>query len=116
MLRVRLNHLLERRGMSQRELARRTDRHPDVISRFAREATGKVSYDLLEDICGTLECDVGDLLEYVPEPDEQMGLFVEDEVAAATAGMGTRTNTHLLRAADAPAQYGTDKQQAGETA
>ena len=61
--------------MSQRELARRTAKHPDVISRFAREATGMVSYELLDCICGALGCDVADLLEYVPDEGEQIGLF-----------------------------------------
>lgn len=87
--------------MSQRELARRTDRHPDVISRFAREATGKVSYELLADICGALGCEIGDLLEYVPDPDEQIGLFAEGE--PSTNGQLAR---RLLRVADERARYG----------
>ena len=61
--------------MSQRELARRADRHHDVVSRFAREETGGVSYDLLAAVCAVLECQPGDLLHYTPDPEEQIPLF-----------------------------------------
>lgn len=72
MIRVTLEHVLAERGISQRELARRTATHPDVISRFARQATGGVSYELLGRICGALNCQPGDLLRY---RDEQFTLF-----------------------------------------
>jgi putative transcriptional regulator len=72
MIRVTLNELLEQRRMSQRELARRTDTHPDVISRFAREATSGVSYDLLNRICAVMSCSPGDLLQY---ENDQMTMF-----------------------------------------
>lgn len=80
MIRVALRTLLEERGMSQRELARRTDSHPEVISRFAREATNGVSYDVLDRICSALDCTPGDLLKYVPE---QFHLFDGGRVGAA---------------------------------
>lgn len=60
--------------MSQRELARRLGRHHDVISRFARQETNGVSYDLLEEICETLQCQPGDLIRVVP-PDEQIQIW-----------------------------------------
>lgn len=68
--------------MSQRELARRTNSHPDVISRFAREATSGVSYDLLDRICGVLDCSPADLLKFEPE---QPTLFQHEGLAGATA-------------------------------
>lgn len=78
MILVRLKELLDDRGMSQRELARRTGRHHDVISRFARQDTGAVSYDLLADICDVLNCEPGDLFALVPET-EQIQLFQSPE-------------------------------------
>lgn len=104
MLRVRLNDVLQRRGMSQRELARRTDKHPDVISRFAREATEMVSYDLLDCICGALSCGVADLLEYVPDPGEQIGLFEAEDDAD---GNQTYPRTRIvMKAAENRPAYG----------
>ena len=83
MIFVRLKELLDERGMSQRELARRTGRHHDVISRFARQDTEGVTYDLLSHVCAALECDVGDILEYGPDPSEQIPLFESAEAELA---------------------------------
>jgi len=104
MLRVRLNNLLQERGISQRELARRTDKHPDVISRFAREVTGMVSYDLLDCICAALNCDVADVLEHVPDEGPQIGLFDSQARSQATTTY-TRTRT-VLKAAENRPTYG----------
>lgn len=80
--------------MSQRELARRADRHHDVVSRFARGDTTRVSFDLLASVCAALECQPGDVLRYTPDPEEQIPLFegpsdaemVNDEDLATVVG------------------------------
>ena len=73
---VGLSRLLKERGLSLRELARRTSTHPDVLSRFARGATSGVSYDLLERVCRELPCQPGDLLHY--EPDNEQISFLKE--------------------------------------
>jgi len=113
-LRVRLNELLRERGISQRELARRVDKHPDVISRFARQATGAVSYELLSCICGALECDVGDLLEHIPQSRQQIPLFESVEGTVAPSPYWDRRQRVLLRAAEEGPPYGTDQAQPKE--
>ena len=72
MIYVRLNELLRSRGLSQRELARRTGTHPDVISKFARQATGGVTYELLDRICSELGCAPGQLLVHEPDSPDQV--------------------------------------------
>ena len=71
---VRLSELLRSRGLSQRQLARRTGTHPDVISKFARQATGGISYALLNRICSALGCSPGHLLVYEPDSSDQVTL------------------------------------------
>lgn len=100
--------------MSQRELARRTEKHPDVISRFAREVTEMVSYDLLNCICGALSCGVSDLLEYVPDEGEQIGLFESESGSERPATYG-RTRT-LMRAAESRPTYGQSERASGGAA
>lgn len=100
--------------MSQRELARRTDKHPDVISRFAREATGMVSYDLLNCICGALSCSVSDLLEYVPDEGEQIGLF--DSEGGSEGSTTYAQKRILMRAAESRPTYGQSERASGGTA
>lgn len=100
--------------MSQRELARRTGKHPDVISRFAREATEAVSYDLLDCICGALSCGISDLLEYVPDKGEQIGLFDTSERSGSETTTYARTRP-VLRAAESRPAYGESSRASGGT-
>ena len=88
MIRVALKKMLRDRRISLRELARRLDKHPEVISRFAREATGGVSYELLDSICLFLRCDPGALLRFEPT-EEQMGQLAlfGDEPSDSRAGI-----------------------------
>lgn len=79
MIRVELKGLLERRQISQRELARRIGRHHDVISRFARQDTTAVTYQLLAEICAVLDCQPGDIIRYQPGPEVQIPLFESPE-------------------------------------
>jgi putative transcriptional regulator len=74
MIRVVLREYLDTRDISLRELARRANTHPEVISRFSRQATSGVSYDLLDRICLALRCQPSDLLVYSPVA-EQISLF-----------------------------------------
>lgn len=104
MIKVGLTRLLRERGLSQRELARRTDKHHDVISRFARGDTQAVSYELLDSICAVLECQIGDLLEYVPDHDEQILLF--ESVTGAYVHDESR---ELRRVAEASSSYETSE-------
>lgn len=97
--------------MSQRELARRTDKHPDVISRFAREDTSAVSYNLLECICSALECDVSDLLEYVPDPDEQIALFESEDESDSESSLYP-SQSRALRAAESRPRYQAKEERA----
>jgi putative transcriptional regulator len=114
MLRVRLNDLLQERGMSQRELARRTAKHPDVISRFARQATGMVSYELLDCICEALDCNVADVLEYVPDEEEQISLFDSDDRSVTTKTyMRARS---AMKAAENRSTYSTSSRASGGAA
>jgi hypothetical protein len=75
-------------------------RHHDVVSRFARQETSWVSYDLLAEICAVLECRPGDLLAYDPDPQEQIPLFERP----AEAGILDDANTTTMagNAGDGP--------------
>ena len=114
MLRVRLNELLQQRGMSQRELARRIDKHPDVVSRFAREMTGMVSYDLLDCVCNALGCEVSDLLEHVADGGEQIGLF-ESQGRSDPTTMYARARPSI-KAAERKQTYGESARPSGGAA
>src|SRR4051812_35372303 len=93
MIRVSLKDVLQERRLSLRELARRLNKHPDTISKFGRQKTGGVSYELLSEICAGLGCNPGELLRYEPDLPEQIALFTEmqkDSDTKARSGTGSR--------------------------
>ncbi|WP_135229728.1 helix-turn-helix domain-containing protein [Deinococcus fonticola] len=72
-IRVNLDRMLEKRGMTLSELSTRVD---ITLANLSILKTGKaraMRFSTLDAICRTLECQPGDLLEWVdgpPDPDE----------------------------------------------
>jgi len=66
-IRVRLRELLEKRGMAQTELQARTGLGYSTINALYHGKTERVEFATLEALCDVLDCEVGDLIEYVPE-------------------------------------------------
>lgn len=66
-IRVRLRDLLEKRGMAQTELQARSGLGYSTINALYHEKTERIEFATLEKLCEVLECEVGDVLERVPE-------------------------------------------------
>ncbi len=66
-IRVRLRELLEKRGMAQTELQARSGLGYSTINALYHGKTERVEFATLEALCQVLQCEVGKLLEYVPE-------------------------------------------------
>jgi putative transcriptional regulator len=64
---VNLDVMLARRKMRSRELAERIEITEQNISLLKSGKVRGMRFDTLERICRVLECQPGDLLEYVPE-------------------------------------------------
>ncbi len=67
MIKCRLSRLLGDRRMSILELKRRTDLSYVTLQNLYHEKTTGVAFDTIDKICKSLECNTGDLLEYVEE-------------------------------------------------
>jgi putative transcriptional regulator len=61
-IRVRLQAILDERGMSQRELARLMNIRPNTISHLCSDNVNSAYFDTLEQICRTLNISLHDLL------------------------------------------------------
>ena len=67
---VRLDVMLARRKMTSRELADRVGITEQNVSLLKSGKVKGVRFETLEKICQALDCQPGDILEYVSEPEE----------------------------------------------
>lgn len=77
---VRLDVALAKRKMQSKELAERLGVTVQTMSRLKRGKMKAIRVDLLDALCRELNCEPGDLLEYVPDD----GL--DDEMIVNAAG------------------------------
>ena len=64
---VNLDVMMAKRKMPAGELAERIGITPATLSILKNQKARAVRFSTLEDLCRVLECQPGDLLEYVPE-------------------------------------------------
>ncbi|MGN0985041.1 MAG: helix-turn-helix domain-containing protein [Candidatus Enterenecus sp.] len=67
---VNLDVMMARRKMSLNELSQRVDITLANLSILKNNKARAVRFSTLEAICKALDCQPGDILEYVPEEDE----------------------------------------------
>ena len=70
MIRVKLDLVLVKRGMSLTELSERVGVTMPNLSILKRNHARAVRFSTLAALCRVLECQPGDLLKYVPEEKE----------------------------------------------
>jgi len=66
MIKIRLSSLLGDVRMTQADLAKKTGIRPATINEMYHELVERVNLEYLDRICEVLDCEVGDLLEYIP--------------------------------------------------
>ena len=69
MIEIVLSRKLGELRMNQAELSRRTGIRPNTISDLFNDMVSKVDLDQLSAICEVCNCEVGEILERVPETD-----------------------------------------------
>ena len=64
-----INHLaelIERKGISKTKLAQRAEMQHTQLRRYYKNEVTRFDADVLARLCTVLECEIGDLLEFVP--------------------------------------------------
>lgn len=67
MIKFRVRVQLALKDMNQKQLADLTGVRPSTISSICTGAVKHLPIDALEKICSVLECQPGDLMEYIPD-------------------------------------------------
>lgn len=71
MVKFKVKVMLAIREMTQKELAEKTGIRPPTISAICTGAVKHLPVDALDKMCAVLDCQPGDLMEYIEEPEEQ---------------------------------------------
>lgn len=67
MIKFKAKVMLAMRDMTQKELAEKTGIRPPTVSAICTGAIKHLPIEALEKICAVLDCQPGDLMEYVRE-------------------------------------------------
>jgi len=64
MIEIKLEQLLEKRGLTAYALSKQTGLHQSVLSKLKSNSTKALRIDVLDTICQALDCQPGDLLSF----------------------------------------------------
>ena len=67
MVRLTIDRLLKRRGITRYELAKRTEIKFQTIDRYYKNRVVRYDSYILDKICEVLDCTVGDIIEYTKD-------------------------------------------------
>ena len=71
MIRLTIDKMLEKRGITRYELAKRTEIKFQTIDRYYKNRVIRYDSYILDRICAVLECNVDDIIEYVKDEEKQ---------------------------------------------
>lgn len=61
-----LNELIEERKISKNKLAQRAELQRTQLNKYCKNQITRFDADVLARLCTVLECEIGDLLEFIP--------------------------------------------------
>ena len=67
---IRLEELIKEKGISKNKLSHKAEMQRTQINNFCKNEITRLDTDVLARLCTALECDISDLLEFVP-PDKK---------------------------------------------
>lgn len=71
MIRIKLSDLLGKHKMNQKTLSRLANIRPATVSKMYYEETKRIEINQINNICKALDCEVSELLEYIPDDEVQ---------------------------------------------
>ena len=70
MIKINLSRILGERRISQKKLAEMAHLRPSTVNMVYNEKAQRIDFDVLNRFCKALNCQPGDLLEYLPDTEE----------------------------------------------
>lgn len=69
-IRIKLDELIENRGISKNKLSQRAEMQRTQINNYCNNKITRLDIDVLARLCTVLQCDISELLEFVPSGDK----------------------------------------------
>lgn len=65
-IKIKLDELIEKEGISKNKLSHKAEMQRSQINNYCNNKISRLDTDVLARICTVLDCDIGDLLEFIP--------------------------------------------------
>lgn len=65
--RFRLRELIETKGLTQTDVQVKSGLAYSTVNEMANNRTRRVDLDTLDALCSALDCQIGDIVDYVPD-------------------------------------------------
>lgn len=65
-IKINLAQIIERNGISKNKLSQRAEMQRTQINHYCNNTITRLDVDVLARLCTVLDCEIGDLLEFVP--------------------------------------------------
>lgn len=65
-IKINLAELIEQRGISKNKLSQRAEMQRTQLNNYCNNTISRLDIDVLARLCTVLECDISELLEFVP--------------------------------------------------
>ena len=63
---IHLDELIEKAGISKNKLSQRAEMQRTKLNHYCNNTVTRLDVDVLARLCTVLNCEIGDLLEFVP--------------------------------------------------
>ncbi len=65
-VKINLRKLIEQKGISKNKLSQRAEMQRTQLNHYCNSSITRLDIDVLARLCTVLDCEIGDLLEFVP--------------------------------------------------
>lgn len=65
-IRINLDKLIEEKGISKSKLCHRAELQRTQLNNYCNNSVSRLDIDVLARLCSGLECEIADLLEFIP--------------------------------------------------
>lgn len=65
-IKINLNELIKKQGISKNKLSHKAEMQRTQLNKYCNNTITRLDIDVLARLCTTLNCDIDDLLEFVP--------------------------------------------------